>query len=92
MIVEVVFDEQHTPQPPRRLVRHIKKGSTKRGNKKRGLRVRMAGLLDEDDGTDEDDEEDVSLPGGGRPPAKIVRVLWQHVQSWRVKLGDRRHL
>jgi len=62
MIVEVVFDDQHTLQPPRRPTGHVKKGSTKRGNKKRGLRVRLAGLMEDDEGADDDDEEDVSIP------------------------------
>jgi hypothetical protein len=69
MIVEEVFDKQNTSPPQRRPRGHVKKGTTKKGNTKRGLRTRLAGLLDEEDGSDDEDKEaDWSL-GGGRPPA-----------------------
>lgn len=72
MIVEVVFDDQHTPHPSRRLKGHVRKVSTKKGSKKRGLRARNVGLLDEEDGTEDDDEEDVPIPSGGQPPAETI--------------------
>jgi len=58
MIVEEVFDKQYSPHHQRRPGGHMKKGSTKKGNKKHGLRARLVGLLDEEDGTEDDDEED----------------------------------
>lgn len=60
MRVEEVFNENYTPPSPRRPLGHMKSrtGATKKGNKKRGLRAREPGLLDEDGGSDEDDEED----------------------------------
>jgi hypothetical protein len=69
MIVEVVFDDKYTPYTQRRPNGHVRQGSTKKGNKKRGLRARPVGLLDEQDGTDNDDEEDDRPFRGGRPPA-----------------------
>jgi hypothetical protein len=65
MIVEVIFDEQYTPTPQRRPNGHVRKGSTKKGNKKRGLRARLVGLLNELDGLEDDDEEDDSRSRDG---------------------------
>jgi hypothetical protein len=64
----VVFEKQYTPTPQRRPNGHVRKGSTKKGNKKRGLRARLVGLLDEVDRFEDDDEED-SRSRDGRPPA-----------------------
>jgi hypothetical protein len=58
MIVEVIFDKEYTPQFQRRPDGHVKQGSTKKGNKRRGLRARLVSLLDEEDGSDDDDEDD----------------------------------
>jgi hypothetical protein len=69
MIVEEVFDKQYTPPPQRRPHGHVRKGSTKKGNTKRGLRARLAGLVDEEDGSDDEDKEDDWPLGDGRPPA-----------------------
>jgi hypothetical protein len=69
MIVEVVFDKQYAPPSQRRLNRHVKQGSTKKGNKKRGLRSKLMNLKDEEGGSDDDDDEDDWPLSGGRPPA-----------------------
>jgi hypothetical protein len=75
MIVEKVFDKQHTPSPQRRPYGHLKKGTTKNGNKRRSLRTQMVSLLDEEDGSDDEDNEDDWRVGGGRPPAMTVARL-----------------
>lgn len=61
MRVEEVFDKQDTPPPQRRPNGHVRTGVTKKGNKKRGLRARLVGLLDEEVALDEEDEEDDGL-------------------------------
>jgi hypothetical protein len=88
MIIEEVFDEQYTPPLPRRLKGHMK-GSTKKGNKKRGLRARMAGLLDEEDAAD-DDEEDACLSAAVDLLQRLMLCHSRNNQSWWVKLGGRR--
>lgn len=56
----MILDEQHTPHSQRRPSGHVKKkGSTKKGNKKCGLRARLVGLLDEEDESEDDGEEDI---------------------------------
>jgi len=72
MIVEEVFEKQNTPTHQRRPNGHVKKASTKKGNKRRGLRTRLAGLIGEEDGSEDDGEEDDGPLGDGRPPAMIV--------------------
>jgi hypothetical protein len=79
MIVEEVFDKQHTPSPQRRPYGHLKKGTTKNGNKRRSLRTRLVSLLDEEDGSDDEDYEDDLPVGGGRPPA--ITVAWLGVKG-----------
>jgi hypothetical protein len=81
MIVEVVFDEQYTPPTQRRPNGQVKKGSTKKGNKKRGLRARLVGLLDKEDGPEDEEDEDSWSSSGGRPPAmtSLIRPNWLHV-------------
>jgi hypothetical protein len=75
MIVEKVFDKQHTPPPQRRPYGHVKKGTTKKGNTKRGLRTRPVDLLDEEGSSDDDDDEDDWSLSDGRPPAMTVTRL-----------------
>lgn len=58
MIVEEVFDKQHTPPSQRRPNGHVMKRSTKMGNKKRGLRTRLVTVVSEEDASEDDDEED----------------------------------
>jgi hypothetical protein len=77
MIVEEVLDKKYTPRTQRRSKGQVRKGVTKKGNKKRGLRARLIGLLDEVEGFEGDDEEDDSSSRGGRPPAKTGLV-----RSW----------
>jgi hypothetical protein len=89
MIIEEVFDEQYTPPLPRRLKGHMK-GSTKKGNKKRGLRARMPGLLDEEVAADEDDEEDACLSAAVDLLQRLMLCHSRNNQSWWVKLGGRR--
>ena len=68
MIVEKVFEKQNTPPPQRRPTGHVKQASTKKGNKKRGLRTRLASLLGEEDGPEDDEDEDDWPLCDGRPP------------------------
>lgn len=57
MIVEEVFDKQDTAPSQRRPKGHVVKRSTKKGNKKRGLRTRLVGLVSEEDASEEEEEE-----------------------------------
>lgn len=72
MIVEEVFEKQNTPTHQRRPNGHVKKASTKKGNKKRGLRTLLASLVGVEDGSEDDEEEDDCPLGDGRPPAMTV--------------------
>ena len=76
MRVENVFHNENTPPLQRRRSNptHCKSvsGTTKRGNKKRGLRRRVVGLLDEEGASDEDVDEDDGLTNGDRPPVLIA--------------------
>jgi hypothetical protein len=74
MIVEEVFDKQYKPPSQRRPNGHLKAGATKKGNKKRGLRGSVVSLLDDDEALDEEDDEDVWVLYGGRPPALTSHV------------------
>jgi hypothetical protein len=78
IIVEDVFEKHNTPFSQRRPNGHVKTGATKKGNKKRGLRGRVVSLLDDDEGLDEEDDEDVWVLHGGRPPALTSHIspLW----------------
>jgi hypothetical protein len=58
MMLEVLHDEKYTPPSQRRPNGHVVLGGTKKGNKKRGLRVRLAGLLEKELEADEEEEED----------------------------------
>lgn len=58
MIVEKVFDKKQSPAFQRRPDGHVLTGQTKKGNKRRGLRGRMAGLLEEETVSGDEDEED----------------------------------
>jgi hypothetical protein len=69
MIVEVVFEKHHPPSPQRRPTGHVRPRSTKKGNKKRGLRSRLVNLLDEETESEDEDEEDVLPLRDGGPPA-----------------------
>ena len=93
--VEKVFNADDMPPSPRRLNRHARTGVTKKGNKKRSLRGQSATLLDEEGGSEDEDEDDVWPLDGGRPPALSVHLplRWimedNHIlHSARVKLGD----
>jgi hypothetical protein len=83
----VVFDKQHTPPPQRRPHGHVRKGSTKKGNTKRGFRARLIGLLDEEDGSDDEDKEDDWPIGSGRPPA-MTSLSGKRVSASRVRVGQ----
>lgn len=62
MIVEVVFNEQSTPSPQRRPNGHMKTGATKKGNKRRGFRGRRVTLLDEEEVSEEETDENDWFP------------------------------
>lgn len=72
MIVEEVFEKQNTPTHQRRPNGHVKKASTKKGNKKIGLRERLAGLVSEEDESEDDEEEDDCPLRDGQPLAVSV--------------------
>lgn len=57
MTLEVVHDHKYNAPPQRRPKGHAAIRGTKMGNKKRSLRTRSS-LVDEKDGSDEEDEED----------------------------------
>jgi hypothetical protein len=57
MMLEVVHDQKYNTPPQRRPNGQAVIGGTKRGNKKRGLRMHSSSL-DEDLECGEDDEED----------------------------------
>lgn len=59
-MLEVVHDQKYNAPPQRRPNGHAAIGGTKRGNKKRALRI-CSSSLDEDNDCDEDDEEDDCL-------------------------------
>lgn len=56
-MLEVVHDHKYDAPPQRRPKGHVVIGGTKRGNKKRSLRVHSS-FLDEDLECDEDDEDE----------------------------------
>jgi hypothetical protein len=58
MRVEKVFDKKYMPYSQRRPSGRSVKASTKRGNKKRGLRARLVSLLDEVSESEDDEEEE----------------------------------
>jgi|TARA_R110002003_G_scaffold269_2_gene17962 hypothetical protein len=60
MRVEEVFDKKYTPPSQCRPNGHLKKRSTKKGSTRRGLRGRLANLLDEESESEGEDEEDDS--------------------------------
>jgi hypothetical protein len=72
MIVEEVFEKQNTPTHQRRPNGHVKQASTKKGNKKRSLRAQVAGLIGEEDGSEDGEEEEDCPLCDGRPPVIIV--------------------
>jgi hypothetical protein len=76
MIVEKGLHNHDIPPSSRRLNGQVNKsGRTKRGNKKRSVRRSAPGLLEEESGSDEDDEEDARVRDGDRPPVLRCSVL-----------------
>jgi len=59
MIVEKFFYKKHTPSHQRRPIGHSnRRGETKKGNTKRGMRQRPASLSEEEGELEEDEEDD----------------------------------
>lgn len=62
MILEVFHNDKYKPPSQRRPNGHVVLGGTKKGNKKRGLRVRLVCLLHEELELNEE-EENMNSPG-----------------------------
>ena len=71
----MVFDERDKAPSPRRPSGHVQYMGTKKGNKRRGLRGRLAGLLDEDSEVDEEEEDDKRLAAADLLYRLLVRVM-----------------
>jgi hypothetical protein len=69
MRVEKVVHDRKIPQEQRRPNGHANKNSgTKRGNKKKSVRRKVAASLGEEGAWEADDDEDDDSSDGGRPP------------------------
>jgi hypothetical protein len=66
MRTEAILDERDKTPSQRRPRGHVQSASTKKGNKRRGLRGRLVGLLDEDGGVDEEEEDQRTKTGRRR--------------------------